>query len=296
MAVKEYFKVNVSQYVSGKDYDVLRPASLNHPKDHAVMFVTTPFLDRSDALLTCRNCLVFWPETAQIPAEIKERHAVYPCVEPHGEYCRFYVTNHITYLPEIDEYEMVNGAFIANSAVIGQNCTIFPGAYIGGEVTMGDNVYIGSGTRLVGEVHIGNNVVIRENTVIGADGLSTDRDDSGKAMTMPQFGCVVIEDDVQIGALTVIARGAIDSTLIKRGSKIDNSTFISHNVVVGEDTFVVGETIMFGSSSTGQQAFISGNSTIRDGRHIGDKAVVGMGSVVVNHVEAGCVVKGNPAK
>ena len=60
---------------------------------------------------------------------------------------------------------------------------------------------------------------------------------------------VVIEDDVQIGALTVIARGAIDNTVLKRGAKIDNSTFISHNVVVGEDTFVVGETIMFGSSS-----------------------------------------------
>ena len=53
---------------------------------------------------------------------------------------------------------------------------------------------------------------------------------------------------------------------------------------------------MFGSSSAGKQAFISGNSTIRDGRHIGDKAIVGMGSVVVRNVEDGAVVKGNPAK
>ena len=106
----------------------------------------------------------------------------------------------------------------------------------------------------------------------------------------------IIEDDVKIGALTVIARGAIDNTIIKRGTKVDNSTFISHNVVLGEDTFVVGETIMFGSSSTGKQAFVSGNSTIRDGRHIGDKAIVGMGSVVVKNVDDGVVVKGNPAK
>ena len=58
----------------------------------------------------------------------------------------------------------------------------------------------------------------------------------------------------------------------------------------------VGETIMFGSSSTGNQAFMSGNSTIRDGRHIGEKAIVGMGSVVVKNVDKGTVVKGNPAK
>lgn len=293
---KEYFRVKVSKYVKEKNFDVTRPASLNYPKDHAVMFVTEGFMSYADALLQCRDCLVFWPNTKIVPESISERHAVCICNNPHVEYCRFYTNNHITYLPEVESYEMINGAYIAKGAVIGENCRIFPGAYIGGEVTMGDGVFIGSGARLVGEIHIGNNVVIRENTVIGADGLSTDRDNEGKALTMPQFGGVVLEDDVQIGALTVIARGAIDNTIIRRGSKIDNSSFISHNVVIGEDTFVVGESIMFGSSSTGNQVFISGNSTIRNGRHIGDKAIIGMGSVVVKNVENGAVIKGNPAR
>ena len=132
--------------------------------------------------------------------------------------------------------------------------------------------------------------------MLGADGLSTDRDIDGKPLTMPQFGRIILEDNVQIGALTVIARGAIDDTIIKKGAKIDNSSFVSHNVVIGEDTFVVGETILFGSSSVGSQTLISGNSTIRDGRHVGAKAKVGMGSVVIRDVEDGAVVKGNPAK
>lgn len=293
---KEYFQVNVSRYVNSRDCVVTRPASLDHPKDHAVMFVTKKFMDRSGSLLRCHDCLVFWSEEVDVPKEIIERHAVYLCNDPHKEYCQFYLDNQITHLPEIGNFEMKNGAYIAKEAIIGKNCLIFPGAYVGGEVVMGDNVFIGSGTKLVGDIHIGNNVVIRENTVIGADGLSTDRGSDGKALTMPQFGGVVIEDDVQIGALTVIARGAIDNTIIKRGSKIDNSSFISHNVVVGEDTFVVGESIMFGSSSTGKQVFISGNSTIRDGRHIGDNAIIGMGSVVVKDVDDGSVVKGNPAR
>lgn len=293
---EEFFRINVSSYVDDKDFYVTRPASINYPKNNSVMFIVREFLEKADAFAGCRNCLVFWPEGADVPTEIIERHAVCVCKDPHGEYCRFYAENHITYLPKTEEYEEKNGAYIAKGAVIGEDCTIFPGAYIGGEVTLGNGVFIGSGVKLVGEVHIGNNVVIRENAVIGADGLSTDRDENGRALTMPQFGGVVIEDDVQIGALTVIARGAIDNTTIKRGSKIDNSSFISHNVVVGEDTFVVGESIMFGSSSTGDQVFISGNSTIRDGRHIGDRALIGMGSVVVKNVEDGAVVRGNPAR
>ena len=63
-----------------------------------------------------------------------------------------------------------------------------------------------------------------------------------------------------------------------------------------EDTFVVGETIMFGSSSTGKCVLLSGNSTVRNGIHIGDNSIVGMGSVVVKSIEPKSIVKGNPAK
>ena len=294
--MKEYFRVNVNQYVEGKNFEVVRPASLNNQKDNAVMFIIGSRINEMSAFTKCSNCLIFWPEDVDIPDELADRHAVCKVPNPHKEYCRFFYDNKITYLPSIEDYEIISGAYICKGAKTGKNCHIFPGAYISGETRIGDNVYIGSGARLIGEVHVGNNVVIRENTVIGADGLSTDRDESGKALTMPQFGGVVLEDDVQIGALTVIARGAIDNTTIKRGSKVDNSSFISHNVIIGEDNFVVGETIMFGSSSTGKGVFISGNSTIRDGRHIGDKAIVGMGAVVVKNVEDGDVVKGNPAR
>lgn len=294
--MKEYFKVNVSKYVTGKDFDVVRPASLNNPKDHAVMFISAGYMDHIDAFKRCRSCLVFWPSAEKVPDDIEELHAVCVVESSRNGYCSFFRDNSITYYPPIEEFENVNGAYIAKTAKVGNNCRILPGAYIGGEVEIGDNCYIGLGSKLVGEIHIGNNVIIRENSVIGADGLSTDRDENGRALTMPQFGGVIIEDDVQIGALTVIGRGAIDNTILRRGSKIDNSTFISHNVTVGEDTFVVGESIMFGSSSTGKQVLISGNSTIRDGRHIGNKAVIGMGSVVVKNVEDGAVVKGNPAR
>lgn len=294
--LEEYFKVNVDKYVKDKKFDVVRPASLTIPKDNAVMFINVDRIEQASVFVKCSNCLVFWPEDIEVPKQISSKHAIFPCKDPHKEYCRFFYNNKISYLPPMEDFEIVKGAYICKTAKIGENCRILPGCYIGGEVEIGDNCYIGSGTRLVGKIRIGNNVEIRENSVIGADGLSTDRDENSKALTMPQFGGVIIEDDVKIGALTVIARGAIDNTVLKRGVKIDNSVFISHNVIIGENTFVVGESIMFGSSSTGSQVFISGNSAIRNGRHIGDRAIVGMGSVVVKDIEDGAVVKGNPAK
>ena len=294
--MKSFFSISADRYVPGKSFHVCRPASLNQPQDNAVMFVTPRYLEQASALIQCENCLVFWPENHNVPEEYAARHAIFPCVNPRKQYCLFFYENGIVYLPPKEEFDIVDGAMIARTAVIGRNCILMPGAYIGGEVIIGDECYIGAGVKLMGQVRIGDRVVIRENSVIGADGLSTNRDDAGKAITMPQFGGVTLENDVQIGALTVIARGAIDHTIIRRGAKIDNSSFISHNVEVGENTFIVGETIMFGSSSTGKNVFVSGNSTIRDGRHVGDCATVGMGSVVVCNVENGTVVKGNPAK
>lgn len=294
--MKEYFRVNASKYVPGKNFDVVRPASLNNPKDNAVMFIGETYLKQADVFFKCKSCLIFWPEEVDIPEEIVSNHAVVKCIKPRREYCRFFCENNISYYPSVEDFNIINGAYICKNAKIGSNCLILPGAYIGGEVELGDNCYVGSGARLVGEIHTGNNVVIRENAVLGADGLSTDRDTDGRPLTMPQFGRIIIEDGVQIGALTVIARGAIDDTIIKRRAKVDNSSFVSHNVIIGEDTFIVGESILFGSSSTGDKVMISGNSTIRDGRHIGNGAVVGMGSVVVKNVEDGQIVKGNPAK
>lgn len=291
-----YFDVDVSRYVPEKNFHVRRPASFQHPRDYAVMFLTEKHMVHREVLESVENCLVFLPDGCETPETLLRKHAVVICRDPHGEYCRFFRDNNITYLPEKESVKVVDEAWIADKAQIGKNVTIMPGAYIGGQCVIRDRAYIGAGAKLVGEVEIGENVVIRENTVIGADGLTTDRENDGKAITMPQFGKVIVERDVQIGANVVIARGAIDETRICRGTKIDSCTFISHNVRIDEDTFVVGETILFGSSSVGKRCLVSGNATLMNLVHIGDESVVGAGAVVVRTVPEKSVVKGNPAK
>ena len=294
--MKKFFSISASKYDENKKFEIYAPSSLNCPQDNTVMFVTPEYFEQWEVLKTVKNCIVIWPEENDIPEELKDIHVFIKHHEPRLGYALFFQDNNITYNSQPKEFEIINGACIAKGANIGNNTVIFPGAYIDADVTIGNNCYIASGVRVMGTVTIGNDVIIRENTVIGSDGLTTRRDSEGKVVTIPQFGGVTIEDNVQIGALTVIAKGAIDDTVIRTGSRIDNCCFISHNVQLGEDTLVVGETIMFGSSSTGKQAFISGNSTVRDGIHNGEKALVGMGSTVIRDVEDGAIVKGNPAK
>lgn len=294
--MKNEFDICVSNYDKRFSFHVFNVSSINNPINNTVMFVMGKVQDKISNIEAVKQCLIFWQSEIAVPNGLTTNNAVVMAEEPRTEYCRFFKVNNIRNMPKAEEFSFINGSFICNDAKVDESCVIMPGAYIGSDVCVGRNVYIGSGVKIVGKVQIGDNVVIRENAVIGADGLRTDRYHDGSAVTMPHFGGVVIGDDVDIGANTVIARGAIDNTVIGDGAKIDNSCFISHGVHIGKHTFVVGETIMFGSSSCGERAFISGNSTIRNGIHVGDDSTVGMGAVVTKSVPNNTVVMGNPAK
>lgn len=291
-----FFSVDSAKYDNSRSFEVVRPASLNNPKDNSVMFVTPKFMNRWEALLSVKECIVIWPEGEDVPEELLKRHVIIYSPEPRFGFAKFFHDNGITYNEDVKEFDVTGGAYICRGAVYGKGCRIFPGAYIDSEVSIGDNCYIGSGVRIIGRVRIGNDCIIRENTVIGSDGLTTRRNEDGKVYTIPQFGGVVIGDNVQIGANSVVCKGAIDDTVIKDGSRIDNCCFISHNVTVGEDSLIVGETLMMGSSSTGKGAYISGNVVVRDGVSLGERSFAGMGAVITKDVPADAVVKGNPAK
>lgn len=292
----DFFRVNTSEYRPDTNYWVTRPASINHPKDHSVMFVTEQYPQYQEVFYSVSECLIFWPYKWEVSSKISSKNAVVLCMNPHLEFCRFFSDHDITGLYEIDEFENINGAYIAKTAKIGNHVTIFPGTYIGGQVEIGDDCFIGAGVKMIGRVKVGSRVWIRENTVVGTDGMSTDRDENGHPITMPQFGGIVIEDDVQIGANAVILRGAIDDTVLHRGCKIDSLVLVSHNVSVGEESFVIAVTHLFGSSSVGRQAQVSGGCVVGNYVHIGDRSLLGMGSVATKTVPENTVAYGNPAK
>lgn len=292
----EYFSINVQEYSPEKDFFVTRPASMNNPKDHSVMFIQKQYLKNAANFLAVSDCLIFWPSGHNVPEGISDAHAIYLCDDPHLEFCSFFKKHNITNYVQPGETEVLGYALISGNVEIGTGTKIFPFAYINGNIHIGDNCYIGAGTKIIGNVYIGNDVVIRENSVLGADGLSTDRDEDGKAVTMPQFGGLIIEDNVQIGACVIVERGAIDNTIIKTGTKLDNACFVAHNNHIGRNVFMVGESMTFGSVSIGDNTQISGNATIKQGLAVGANCLVGVGAAVTRDVKEGTVVFGNPAK
>ena len=294
---KKYFEINVDKYVEGKNFSVYRPSSLGNPKDNSVMFIMEAYVDKyAKNFEKVNECLVFWPESVPVPQSIADKHAVVLRENTHLSYCKFYEENDINNYPKKEKVDFTDGYFISPEAKVGEGTVIMPGVYIGGDVVIGKNCYIGAGTKIVGEVTIGDDFVIRENGVIGSDSITTDRDENGKAVTMPQFGGVVIGDNVRAASNVVICRGAIDDTVIGSGTRIGDCNLISHNNVIGEDCFIIGSVMTFGSVTVGKNCMLSGNSSIRNGVTIGDNTIVGLGAVVVKDIPANSVVKGNPAK
>ena len=132
------------------------------------------------------------------------------------------------------------GAFVGDGARIGDRVTLFPGVVLYEGVELGNDVTLHANVSVRERCRIGNRVIVHCGSVIGSDGFGYAPEGSGW-YKIPQLGIVVIEDDVEIGANTTIDRAALDVTLIKRGTKIDNLVQIAHNCVIGENCMIASQ-------------------------------------------------------
>jgi len=207
---------------------------------------------------------------------------------------------------------VIPGATVAASARLGADVTIHPGCVIGERVRIGRGTIIYPNTVLyddvsIGEdciVHagvvvregcrIGNRVILQPMAVIGSDGFGF-APDGDRYFKIPQVGIVEIEDDVEIGSATCIDRAALGVTRIRRGVKIDNLVQIGHNVVIGEDTVIVAQVGIAGSTETGCHCTFGGQVGIAGHLKIGDRVTIGAQSGVAGRIESDQVLSGSPA-
>lgn len=186
-------------------------------------------------------------------------------------------------------------AVIGEQSTIGKNTAILSGAYVGNHVTIGENCRIHPFAVIYDNTIIGNNVTIHSGAIIGADGFGY-KFRNGAHHKVPQVGNVVIEDNVEIGANTCIDRGALGSTTIGLGSKIDNLVQIGHNNKVGKHVIMCGLTGVSGSCNIEDYVILAGSSGIADHVRIGQGAVIMARSGVAGDVPAGSQFFGSPAK
>ncbi|NJN41229.1 MAG: UDP-3-O-(3-hydroxymyristoyl)glucosamine N-acyltransferase [Flammeovirgaceae bacterium] len=151
-------------------------------------------------------------------------------------------------------------SYIGNNCKIGNNVKIYPHAFIGDGVTIGDNSIIHSSVKIYADSKIGNNCELHSGVVIGSDGFGFAPQDDGSYKTIPQLGNVTIEDNVTIGANTVVDCATMfgDSTIIRKGVKLDNLIQIAHNVEVGKNTVIAAQTGISGSTKVGEHCMIGG--------------------------------------
>ncbi len=185
--------------------------------------------------------------------------------------------------------------YIGEGAKIGNNAKIYPQVYIGNQVQIGDNVTLFPGVKIYNNCVIGSNCTFHAGAVIGSDGFGFAPSSDHNYKKIPQIGNVVIEDHVEIGANTAIDRATIGSTIIRKGVKLDNLIQIAHNVEIGENTVMAGQSAVAGSAKVGKNCMIAGQVGIIGHIVIGDNVKIAGQSGVGHSVPDNTILQGSPA-
>jgi len=178
---------------------------------------------------------------------------------------------------------------------IGANAVLQAGNFIGDDAVIGDETNLFSNVTIYPRTQIGKRVRIHAGAVIGSDGFGYVFD-SGFHRKVPQVGNVVIGDDVEIGSNTSVDRGALGSTIIGKGTKIDNLVQVGHNVELGEYCILCAQVGIAGSAKLGKYTVLAGQVGIAGHLKIGNQVTIGSKSGVMHNIPDGEKWLGIPAQ
>ena len=197
--------------------------------------------------------------------------------------------------------ELSEGVSIGPLAVVGAGVKIGARTVVHAHVVLYEGVEIGddcvlhSGVQVRERCRLGHRVIVQNGAVIGSDGFGFARDEHGRYHKIPQVGVVVVEDDVEIGALAAIDRAALRETRIGAGVKIDNLVQIGHSVTIGRDTVLAGQVGIAGSTRIGERVTLAGQVGVAGHLHVGDGVIASAQTGIPSSVAAGAFVSGSPA-
>jgi UDP-3-O-[3-hydroxymyristoyl] glucosamine N-acyltransferase len=204
-------------------------------------------------------------------------------------------------------------AVLAASAKIGPQASIGPYVVIGEDVEIGaravlhSHVVVYSGAKIGDDFcahshavvrefcQIGNRVILQNGAIIGADGFGFARQRDGSHYKMAQSGVAVIEDDVEVQALSAVDRATVGETRVRRGAKLDNMVQVGHASVVGEDAILCAQVGLAGSSHLGKNVLLAGQVGVAGHLTLGDNVIATAQSGIPGDVLAGTMVSGYPA-
>lgn len=187
-------------------------------------------------------------------------------------------------------------AFIHPTARIGKDVVIDHFVVIEEGCVVGDKCIIGSHTVLKRNTVLGKAVKLGSNNTIGGVGFGYEKDLEGNYGLLPHLGNVEIADFVEVGNNTCIDRAVMGSTKISRHVKVDNLVHIAHGVQIGENSLIIANAMIGGSTIIGKNVWFAPSASVLNKKSIADDAVIGLAAVVIKDVKQGEIIIGNPGK
>ncbi len=152
-------------------------------------------------------------------------------------------------------------AVIGDGTVIGAASVVGAHAVTGRRCRLGEGVVLHPHAVLYDATELGDRVVVHAGVVLGADGFGY-ASRGAEHVKVPQVGRVVVEDDVEIGALSAVDRATLEETRVGRGTKIDNLVQVGHNVAIGRGCILCGQAGIAGSARLGDSVVVGGQSGV----------------------------------
>jgi UDP-3-O-[3-hydroxymyristoyl] glucosamine N-acyltransferase len=235
------------------DVEISHTATITEAGSGSVTFIANPsyekFLETTGATAVIIDHSLEIPNGAKTPVLIRTN-------DPYGAFAKTLAL--FSKRKNIFTEHIHLSAVVSPSAIIADSAMIGAQSFIGEDVKIGDGSQVHPGAVIYDGTVIGKNVVIGAGSVIGFDGFGYAPGENGTFNKIPQIGNVIIEDDVEIGALCTIDRATVSHTIIRRGVKLDNLVHIAHNVEIGEDTVIAAQTGISGSAKIGKRNQIAG--------------------------------------
>jgi UDP-3-O-[3-hydroxymyristoyl] glucosamine N-acyltransferase len=253
-----------AKYVGDENFQIFGTNEIHRVKKGEIVFVNHP--KYYDKALHSEATIILIDKEVACP----EGKALLVSDDPFRDFNK--INDHFT---GIQTFETTG-----NNLSVGENCKIHPSVIIGNDVTIGDNCMIFPNVVIGDRTVIGNNCIIQAGTVLGGDAFYYNKNAEGYRK-MLSVGNVILEDHVEIGVNCCIDRGVTDSTIIKKGSKLDNLIQIGHDTVLGERTLVASGAMIAGCCIIEDDVQVWGQVGMASGKRVGKGAVL-LGKTGVN--------------
>jgi len=172
---------------------------------------------------------------------------------------------------------------------------VHPSATVSPDAELGDDCAVGPGARIGSQVSLGDRVVVGSNCVLGGPGFGFVAGEDGP-VRQPHLGRVRIEEGAELGANCTVDRAPFDETVIGSDAKLSAGVHVAHGASIGAATTVAFGAGFAGGATIGEQVTVHPHVSVATDVSVGDGAELGMGSVVIEDVQAGARVAGSPAR